>query len=181
MAELIKISELDAGTPDSTAQIPFSSSEPKTYKATAPALLTAGMAGVNIPTPAADVTAYGLKATMTVDTNAEGFGAPLAMAADGNLDTADADSVNNMPCIALALETGTGSKKVLLHGVIRNDAWNWTLGAGAANLIYVSITVGTLTQTKPTGVDDVVQPVGWALSADVIYFCPSMMWITHTG
>ena len=129
--------------------------------------------------PSSDDTASGIIVTMTVDTNAEGIGAPLAMAADGHLDTADADSVDNMPCIALALETGTGSKKVLLYGVMRNDDWNWTTGAGAAGLVYVSTTVGTLTQTKPTGEDDVVQAVGWALSADVIFFCPSMMWITH--
>jgi len=131
------------------------------------------------PSPSADDTSSGIIVTMTVDTNAEGIGAPLAMAADGHLDTADADSVDNMPCIALALETGTGSKKVLLYGVMRNDSWNWTMGAGAANLIYVSTTVGTLTQTKPTGEDDVVQAVGWALSADVIFFAPSMMWVTH--
>lgn len=182
MAELIKISELDAGTPDSTAKIPFSNNDPKTYRTDPQGIFLVGLQQPNIPVPPDDdATAYGLKATMTVDTNAEGFGAPLAMAADGHLDTADADSVNNMPCIALALETGTGNKKVLLHGIIRNDAWNWTMGAGVANLVYVSITVGTLTQTKPTGVDDVVQPVGWALSADVIYFCPSMLWVTHLG
>lgn len=133
------------------------------------------------PAPAVNDTPSGIIQVMTVDTNAEGIGAPLAMAADGHLDTADADSVNNMPCIALALEAGTGSKKVLLYGTMRHNDWNWTLGAGAANLIYVSTVMGTLTQTKPTGVDDVVQPVGWALSADVIFFCPSMMWITHTG
>ena len=133
------------------------------------------------PSPSSDDTASGIIVTMTVDTNAEGIGAPLAMAADGHLDTADADSVDNMPCVALALEAGTGSKKVLLYGVMRNDDWNWTTGAGAAGLVYVSTTVGTLTQTKPTGKDDVIQPVGWALSADVIFFCPSMMWITHTG
>ena len=131
--------------------------------------------------PGNDVTASGLIVTMTVDTNAEGIGAPLAMAADLHLDTADADSVNNMPCVALALETGTGAKKVLLLGIMRNDAWNWATGAGAAGLIYVSTTIGTLTQTKPTGVDDVVQPVGYALSDDVIFFNPSMLWITHTG
>ena len=131
--------------------------------------------------PSSDDTASGIIVTMTVDTNAEGIGAPLAMAADGHLDTADADSVDNMPCVALALEAGTGSKKVLLYGVMRNDDWNWTTGAGAAGLVYVSTTVGTLTQTKPTGKDDVIQPVGWALSADVIFFCPSMVWVTHTG
>ena len=138
---------------------------------------------LKLPTgePTTNLTAIGIIVTATVDTNAEGIGAPLAMAADGHYDTADADSVDNMPCIALALETGTGAKKILLFGKIRNDAWNWTPGAGAANLLYPSTTVGTLTQTKPSGVDDVVQPVGYVLTDDCIFFNPSMLWITHTG
>ena len=130
--------------------------------------------------PAADVTASGLIITATVDTNAEGIGAPLYMAADGHLDTADADATTTAPCVALALETGTGSKKILVHGVLRVDAWNWTIGPGNASLIYVSTTVGTLTQTQPSGADDVVQPVGWALTDDCIYFSPSMIYFTHT-
>lgn len=142
-------------------------------------MLFAGNISLKNP-PAADVTSSGLIITATVDTNAEGIGAPLFMAADGNLDTADADATTTSPCVALALETGTGSKKILVHGVLRVDAWNWTIGPGDASLIYVSTTVGTLTQTQPTGVDDVIQPVGWALSADMIYFSPSMMYLTHT-
>ncbi len=140
----------------------------------------AGIRLMNEPT--ADTTASGLIVTATVDTNAEGIGAPLFMAADGNLDTADADATTTAPCVALALETGTGAnKKILVHGVIRNDAWNWTRGPGDASLIYVSTTVGTLTQTKPTAIDRVVQPVGWALTDDCIYFSPSMIYLTHTG
>jgi len=130
--------------------------------------------------PSSDTTASGLVVTATVDTNAEGIGAPLFMAADGHLDTADADSSTSSPCIALALETLTGSKRVLLHGVLRNDAWNWTTGPGTSSLIYVSTTTGTLTQTQPSGTDDVIQPVGWALTDDCIYFSPSMLYLTHT-
>lgn len=129
--------------------------------------------------PSADLAVSGLIVTATVDTNAEGIGAPLFMAADGHLDTADADASTTSPCVALALETGTGSKKILVHGVLRNDAWNWTIGPGASSLIYISTTTGTLTQTQPSGVDDVIQPVGWALSADSMYFSPSMIYLTH--
>ena len=130
--------------------------------------------------PSTDTTASGLVVTATVDTNAQGIGAPLFMAADGHLDTADADTNTTSPCVALALETGTGSKRVLLHGVLRNDAWNWTTGPGDSSLIYVSTTAGTLTQTQPTGTDEVIQPVGWALTDDCIYFSPSMLYLTHT-
>ena len=134
---------------------------------------------IALKTPTADVTGMGIIRTLTVDTNAEGIGAPLFMAADGHLDTADADAVASMPCVALALEIGTGAKKVLLWGTMRNDAWDWTIGPGEAGLIYVSGTVGTLTQTKPTGEDDVIQPVGYAISADEMMFNPSMIWLTH--
>jgi len=130
--------------------------------------------------PTSDTTASGLIVTATVDTNNEGIGAPLFMAADGNLDTADADASTTSPCVALALETGTGSKQILLHGVLRVDAWNWTKGPGTSSLIYVSTTVGTLTQTQPSDADDVIQPVGWALTDDCIYFSPSMLYLTHT-
>jgi len=129
--------------------------------------------------PSANSTASGLIMTATVDTNAEGIGAPLFMSADGHLDTADADSTTTSPCVALALETGTGSKKILVHGVLRYDTWNWTTGPGSASLIYVSTTTGALTQTQPSGTDDVIQPVGWALTDDCIYFSPSMIYLTH--
>lgn len=130
--------------------------------------------------PSADLKASGLIITVTVDTNAEGIGAPLFLAADGHFDTADADTSATTPAVVLALETGTGSKKVLVHGILRNDAWNWTKGPGKASLIYVSETVGTLTQTQPITANSVIQPVGWALSDDCIYFSPSLIYFTHT-
>jgi hypothetical protein len=137
----------------------------------------AGIKLMNEPT--ADQTASGLIITAVVDVNDQGVGAPLFMASDGHLEAADADSVTTAPCIALATETGTGSKKVLLHGVLRNDSWNWTVGPGTSGLIYISTSTGVLTQTKPSGTDDVIQPVGWALSDDCMYFAPSLMYLTH--
>ena len=122
-----------------------------------------------ILTPApADDTSSGLIATLTVDTNAVGVGAALYMAADGHFDEADADQSTTMPCTALALETGTGAKKVLLMGFMRNDDWTWTPGG----VIYVSTTSGTLTHTAPTGTGDQVQLVGYATHADRMYFNP---------
>lgn len=131
--------------------------------------------------PATDHTANGDIITITVDTNAEGFGAPLFMAADGNMDTADADGSTTAPCVALALETGTGSKKVLLRGVIRDNSWNWTLGPGRAGLIFLSTTVGTLMQTSDFsefGTDDVLQVVGFAITADSMFFNPQYDYVT---
>lgn len=137
----------------------------------------AGIKLMNEPT--VDTTASGLIITALVGANDEGIGAPLFMAANGHLNTANASTSASAPCVALAMDTGTGSKRVLLHGVLRVDAWNWTVGPGTSGLIYLSTTTGTLTQTQPSGTDEVIQPVGWALSDDCIYFMPSLMYLTH--
>jgi hypothetical protein len=118
-----------------------------------------------------DLTAVGLIDSVTVDTNATGVGAALYMAADGNYDEADADAAATMPVTTLALETGTGTKEILLQGYIRKDAWSWTPGG----LIYADVTTGALSQTAPSGSGDQVQVVGWAKSADILYFNPSLV------
>lgn len=118
----------------------------------------------------------GIIVTMQVDANATGIGAALYVASDGNLEEADADGVATMPCIALALEAGTGSKKVLLLGIMRDDTWNWTPGA----LIYVDDDpTGGLTQTQPAGAGDQVQIVGRALTEDTMFFNPSPVIVEH--
>lgn len=135
--------------------------------------LTIGDAGkINWnPEPASDETATGDIATMQVDANATGIGAALHLDTDGNWIEADADTATTMPCQALAVESGTGSKKVLLRGFMRKDSWNWTVGG----LIYVSTTTGALTQTAPSGSGDQVQVVGFATHADRMYFNPSLV------
>ena len=129
--------------------------------------------------PTADDTAIGLIRTVTVDSNSTGIGCPLFIAADGNYDEAEADTNATAPCLALALETGTGSKKVLFWGLIRNDGWAWTTGPGEVSLIYLSETIGTLTQVPPVTEDSVTQPVGYAITDDTMFFQPSLLYVTH--
>lgn len=123
--------------------------------------------------PTVDHEALGSIATVTVDTNGVGFAATLKCSADGNFDTTDADAEATMPVAALALETGTGSKLVLFDGFIRDDTWAWTPGG----IIYAGTTVGTMTQTSPSGSGDIVQVVGWALSADIMFFQPNLAYV----
>jgi len=139
-------------------------------------LTASGLAGINTaenmelnPTPDNEE-ASGIKSTVTVDTNATGIGSALYMASDGHFDEADADAAATMPCTALALETGTGSKKVLHYGYIRNDSWNWTPGG----MLYVDTTAGALTQTTVSGSGDQVQVVGYATHADRLFFSPDI-------
>lgn len=138
----------------------------------------AGIQLMNVPSN--NLTASGLIISATVDTNSQGIGAPLYMAANGHFITASASANTTSPAVALALETGTGTKKVMVHGILRVDSWSWTTGPGDASLIYVSTSTGVLTQTQPSGTDNVIQPVGWALTSHAVYFSPSMMYITHT-
>jgi len=121
------------------------------------------------PTPTSDDTGNGFMSSVTVDTNSVGVGAGLYMASDGHYDMADASASGTMPCEAVALETGTGTKKVLKYGYIRNDGWDWTPGG----LVYVSTTAGQLTQSAPSGSGEQVQIVGYATSADVLFFNPN--------
>lgn len=94
------------------------------------------------------------------------------------LTDADAVGTAGSVMVALATEAGTNGNplRVLLRGFARNDAWAWTVGGK----IYVDTTAGGLTQTAPSGTDDVIRVVGTAVNADVIYFNPSEDWITHT-
>ena len=130
--------------------------------------------------PAADVTASGIKSSVTVDANATGVGALLFLAADGNYEEADADLVTTMPGLVLALESGTGTKEVLHVGYIRQDSWTWVLVAGEGNLLYASTTAGAMTQTAPSASGDQVQILGYATHADRMFFNPSFIMVEIT-
>lgn len=105
--------------------------------------------------------------TVTVDDASAAFSNPLYQADDFHYERCDADDTTSMNCVVLALESGSGSKKVLLEGQICNTSWDWSAGP-----IYISTTTGGLTQTAPSGTGDQVQKIGFALSADTIYFRP---------
>jgi len=111
--------------------------------------------------------------SVTVDTNSVGFGCLLAQGADFHFDEADASSTTTTNMLVMAIETGTGTKKVLTKGQVCNTAWNWSSGP-----IYASETLGLLTQTPPINEDAVVVVAGWALSADTMFFSPYDAWIT---
>lgn len=66
---------------------------------------------------------------------------------------------------------------VLLHGVVRADAAFPALTINGP--VYVSETAGDITQTKPTTTDNVIRSLGYAITADEIYFNPSPDYLTH--
>jgi hypothetical protein len=94
------------------------------------------------------------------------------MASDGEWAKTDASATataDKALAIALAAGTDGNAMKVALPGAfIRNDDWNWTVGGA----VYLSETAGALTQTAPTTADAVVRVVGYAYTADVLWFMP---------
>jgi len=71
--------------------------------------------------------------------------------------------------LGMAVETGTGTKQVMHRGWIHLAAHGFTINAP----IFVSATQGLMTTTAPSGSGDIVQVVGYAVSANVIRFNPS--------
>lgn len=95
------------------------------------------------------------------------------------LTDADAAATAGGVMVGLAAAAGTNGNPltVVTRGVIRNDGWTWaTVGAP----LYLSTTAGALTETAPSGTDDVVRIVGYVMSDDCIYLNPSNDWITRT-
>ena len=79
--------------------------------------------------------------------------------------------------IAVSTSTDGNPVKVLLLGNVRADANFPTLTIGAQ--VWAS-TTGDITSTRPTTTDYVQRVIGYALTADEIYFSPSADWQTQT-
>jgi len=104
------------------------------------------------------------------DSRWEAVDANSAAAADGD----------GRGIIGMVVSTGTdgNSCKILLRGIIRADAKFPTFTIN--NPIYASETAAAVTQTQPTTTDVVIRVVGFAITADEMYFDPSGDYITHT-
>lgn len=91
---------------------------------------------------------------------------------------ADANGSGTYPArgLAVAAYSNTDPAIILVHGTVRNDAWNWTPG----DPIYLSGTAGGLTQTAPSTSGDKVQQVGFALTADIAFFDFNSTYLTVT-
>lgn len=76
--------------------------------------------------------------------------------------------------LAMVVVAGTDGTActLLLQGIIRADAKFPTLTIGSP--VYVGETAGEVQVAIPTGADNVIRRVGYAMTADEIYFAPSM-------
>jgi hypothetical protein len=99
--------------------------------------------------------------------------------ASGKVALVDADAIATSSglfmCVDETIEADA-SGMFLAIGVARNDSWAFTPGG----LIFITITGttgNTLSQSAPTGEDDVVQIVGVATHADRMFFNPQLVQI----
>ena len=123
--------------------------------------------------PTTDHTATGLPAQILAGGTIGACATVCIHTTTGEVVISDADAIGTMPVIGIApaaiADPHPGT--ILLQGFIRDDTWNWTLGG----ILYAdNATAGGMTQTAPSGTGDLVQAVGIALSADVVYFNPSL-------
>lgn len=97
-------------------------------------------------------------------------------AADSRWELADADAATTadrmLGMCVLAAAADADPTVLLLMGQIRADAAFPALTIGSA--VYVGETAGDIQVAIPTGADNVIRRVGYALTADEIYFNPSM-------
>lgn len=132
--------------------------------------------------PGTDDTAYGeiISGILAGDTIAQ-WDLVYLDSTSGRWEFADADAVATAGgvLLGLALTSGTdgGALSVLIRGIVRNDGWTWT---GAGKKLYASTTAGAMTETAPSGTDDVVRPIADTLSDDCILFAPGQFWQVHT-
>lgn len=103
--------------------------------------------------------------------------------ADSRWELTDADAeatagpVKLGICVLAAAADGDPTV-LLLWGKVRADTAFPTLTVGAP--AYVSTTAGDIQVAQPSGADDVIRVVGYANTADELYFCPSRDYMTHT-
>ena len=129
--------------------------------------------------PASNTTASGIVVSFVANED-QVFGDIGYINADGEIQIGDADAIATASCAAMAVESisADASGNYLLFGVARNDSWNWTVGG----LIYLStdgVTGSVLTQTAPSGTDDVIQVIGVAIHADRMIFNPNLLQVEH--
>lgn len=102
--------------------------------------------------------------------------------ADSRWELTDADAeatagpVKIGVCVLAAAADGDPTT-LLLWGKIRADAAFPTLTIGAP--AYVSTTAGDIQVAQPSGTDDVIRVVGYANTADELFFQPANDYMTH--
>ncbi len=147
------------------------------------------IAGIRLnETPTNNQTASGLIVSMTYGVESITVGDLLYFKSDGKVYKANATDATAIPApfpvmgLALATTAAGGPNNVLLHGIYK-DSTKWTGGTALAigGVCYLSTVAGATIQAQPSALDNVIQVVGVATAANIIYFNPSPDYITHAA
>jgi len=125
--------------------------------------------------PAVDHTVSGVRITLTAG-EALAFGDPCRIASTGKVVKAAADVIANagvqLMCAADTIAEDAEGYFLVGPGIARDDSWNFTVGG----ILYLS-TTGTITQSAPSGSNNVVQVIGVASATTKILFRPELTMI----
>ena len=129
--------------------------------------------------PSGDHIASGPKITL-IATSVVAFGDICYIDSAGGATLVNASVIATSCALVMALGTinAGASGSFLIMGIARDDTWSWTVGG----LIFITITGttgNTLSQTPPTGTDEVIQVVGVATNATRIFFNPQLVQVEH--
>lgn len=133
-----------------------------------------------IPNPSAGGS-NGIKIALT-STETQAIGDVCNIDVNGKAHLAKADAIANANTLVMATAavSGSAANTYLVHGVLRlSSSPSWTVG-GFVYLSTTGTTTNTLTQTAPSGANNVIQILGVALAADTILFAPQLVQVEHT-
>ncbi len=97
---------------------------------------------------------------------------PVYLDSSSHWVVADANGSGTFPVRGIATETKTTGLAItiLVDGIFRDDGGtSWTVGG----TLFLSDTVGAMTQSAPATTNDTIQTLGFPLSAHVVRFHPS--------
>ena len=104
---------------------------------------------------------------------------PVYLGTDDEVHECDADAIATMPAIGVSINTSNvtdgNSIEVMLLGLIRDESFT-DFGTNGAP-VFVSTTVGTMSNTAPSGDDDVVQIIGHSVGEKLLFVQPSLTYL----
>ena len=128
-----------------------------------------------------DHDAQGIIFTFTAGMTVTPF-SPVYLHTDNEVHECDADAIATMPCIGVSINTSNVTDgnpiEVMLMGLIRDESFT-DFGTDGAP-VYVSTSVGEMTNTAPSGTDDVVQVIGHSIGEKLLFVQPCLTTLEHS-
>ena len=82
--------------------------------------------------------------------------------------------------MGIALGANATTNGILLRGIVNVTGVSGLSNVGRA--VYISTTAGDVTETAPSGNNNIVRIVGYVINAnDTIYFNPGTTWVKVTA